>query len=78
VTEAHVNHATRHASAAARRAQIGQMRADVRTHLAQSHQRREDLAQVLGRLREGLLDIRTQVRERLRQIGIDKARRRTR
>jgi hypothetical protein len=69
--------AARQALAAARRMQVGQVRAAVRTQLAHSHLRRQEVSQALGQLREGLLEFRTKVRSRLRESGGEIANRKT-
>ena len=68
--------ARRAALVAARRMQIGQKRAAVRAQLASSLRQRQEISFALVRLRRGLLEFRSEVRSRLRQIGSDAARRR--
>ena len=53
---------------AARRMQIGHVRAAVRTHLAESQRRRQELSEALVGLRRGLLEFRSQLRTRLREM----------
>ena len=62
---------------AARRMQIGQKRAAVRAQLASSLRQRQEISFALVRLRRGLLEFRSEVRTRLRQIGSDAVRRRS-
>jgi hypothetical protein len=69
--------ARRIAIVAARRMQIGQTRAAVRAQLASSLRQRQEISFALVRLRRGLLEFRSEVRSRLRQIGSDAARRRS-
>jgi hypothetical protein len=57
--------------------QIGQKRAAVRAQLASSLRQRQEISFALVRLRRGLLEFRSEVRSRLRQIGSDAARRRS-
>lgn len=64
--------------AAARRMHVRQVRAAVRTQLAESQRhRREELSQALGVLHQQLQRIRSDTRTRLREIGLDAAARRT-
>jgi hypothetical protein len=62
---------------AARRMQIGQKRAAVRAQLATSLRQRQEISFALVRLRRGLLEFRSEVRSRLRQIASDAARKRS-
>jgi hypothetical protein len=68
--------ARRLAIVAARRTQIGQARAAVRALLATSQRQRQDISSARARLRRGLLEFRSEVRTRLREIGDEAARRR--
>jgi hypothetical protein len=67
--------ADRQAVAAARRMQIGHVRAAVRSQLADSQRRRQELSQALATLRKGLVDFRTQLRSRLREMSHELAHR---
>ena len=67
--------ADRQAVAAARRMQIGHVRAAVRTQLADSHRRRQELSQALVSLRQGLVEFRTRLRTRLREMSHELANR---
>ena len=69
--------ARRVAIVAARRVEIGQKRAAVRAQLATSLRQRQEISFALVRLRRGLLEFRSEVRSRLREIGSDATRRRS-
>jgi hypothetical protein len=70
--------ADRLASAAARRLHADEVRAAVRTQLADNQLRRQAMAHALAQLRQGLIEFRTDVRTQLRAIGVDVTSRRTR
>jgi hypothetical protein len=61
----------------AHRAHVEGMRNAVRTQLAQSHRRRQELSDALVTLRRNLRGFRSQVRSRLREISLEIASRRT-
>jgi len=61
--------AGRQASAAARRSRLEQVRAAVRMHLAYSHERREELSRALLLVRQGLREVRQEVRMKLRKLA---------
>ena len=67
--------ARRVAIVAARRVEIGRKRAAVRAQLATSLRHRQEISFALVRLRRGLLEFRSEVRGRLRQIASDAIRR---
>jgi hypothetical protein len=69
--------AHRQAIVAARRTQIGHARAAVRHQLADSQRHRQQISFALVRLRRRLLVFRSEVRNRLQQIGIAASTRRT-
>lgn len=52
-----------------RRTQVGRVRTMVRTQLAQSQRRRQQLSDALVALRQDLLKYRNEVRTRLREIS---------
>lgn len=60
---------------AARQARIAHVRAVVRTQLAESKRRRQEMSQALVTLRKGLVDFRTQLRSRLRKMSHELANR---
>ena len=69
-------HTARLASAA-RRTQLGQIRAKVRAQLADSQHRRREVSQALGALRRGLVKFRSGLRTELREAGAVAARKKT-
>ena len=64
-------------ASAARRTQLGQIRAKVRAQLADSQQRRRAVSQALGALRRGLVEFRSGLRTELRDIGAAAAKKKT-
>jgi hypothetical protein len=68
-------HTARQASAA-RRTQLGQIRAKVRAQLADSQLRRREVSQALAALRRGLVEFRSGLRTELRD-GAAAARKKT-
>ncbi len=65
----------RQSLAAARRARIALVRAAVRSQLADSQRRRQEVSQAIVALRRGLIEFRTQLRSRLRNISHELANR---
>jgi hypothetical protein len=61
----------------ARRSQASRVRSAVRTQLAQSQRRRQELSHALWSLRRDLREFRSQVRMRLREMSHEAATRRT-
>ncbi len=68
--------ARRLAIVAARRVAIGQARAAVRAQLTTSLRQRQEVSFALVRLRRSLHEFRSEVRGRLREIGLEAAARR--
>jgi hypothetical protein len=64
-------------ASAARRTQLGQIRAKVRAQLADSQLRRREVSRALGALRRGLVEFRSGLRTELREIGAAAARKKT-
>ena len=62
---------------ATRRIEARKTRAAVRAQLASSLRQRREISFALVRLRHGLLEFRSEVRSRLRQVGSDAARKRS-
>ena len=62
--------------AAARRTQASRVRTAVRTQLAKSQRRRQELSHALRALRHDLRELRSQVRMRLRELSHEVASRR--
>jgi hypothetical protein len=75
--ERQVSTVRRVAMVATRRIQAGKTRAAVRAQLASSQRQRQEISFALVRLRHGLLEFRSEVRSRLRQISSDAARKRS-